>query len=57
MVDTLPVKLKADLAVHFHVNTLSKVALFKVSYEHTVHKLTDKPLNKGTEGGIILCPS
>lgn len=31
LVDTLPVKMKADLAIHIHLDTLSRVSLFRVS--------------------------
>ncbi len=32
LVNTLPVKMKADLAIHTHLETLSKVALLRVSW-------------------------
>jgi len=40
ILDYLPIKMKGDLAIHVHFDTICKVALFQVPYTHQLLTIT-----------------
>lgn len=47
LLDALPTKMKADLAIHVHFNTLSKVQLFQVMLLPVFNKFLHFPSSSG----------